>query len=500
MKQINSDKKKRSLTQKIGLFLGPILFLVFIFLSSSSQQNPAVFKMAGIALLMATWWITEAIPIAITALIPIILFPLTGISSGKVIAPTYFNSIIFLFLGGFLIALAMEKWNLHKRIALNIISAFGGKPQLVVLGFMAASAFLSMWIANTATTLMMVPIALAIVYQIEKTYGEKESSTFVKALLLGVAYAASIGGIATLVGTPPNLAFVRIYEINFPQAPAITFGQWSLLALPISISSLVVAWLILTRVVFRFDKALKIDLNVVNKEKAKLPKMSFEEKCVAIVFSTLAVLWIFRSDLNFGFLSIPGWSNLLPYPKNIDDGTVAITMAFILFLIPSRSPSSTSSTILDINIFKKVPWHIIILFGGGFALAKGFKISGLSQFIGSQFSQADINNPLSLISTITGVITFLTELTSNTATTEMILPILAAVSESLKVDPLLLMIPATLAASFAFMMPVATPPNAIVFGSNRLKISDMVKAGILLNIVGIILISVFVYFLFPIIF
>ena len=475
--------------QRAGLILGILLFLVTM-LFDFEPGNPAVTRMAAVALLMATWWITEAIPLFATALLPLVLFPLLGIEDGSATAPIYFNSTIVLFLGGFMIALTMEKWNLHRRIALTIISAIGGGPSRIVLGFMVAAAFLSMWISNTATAVMMVPIGLAIVLAMEKDFGTEDTRPFSAGVMLAIGYACSVGGIATLVGTPPNLSLVRIFEITFPDAPTITFGQWILMALPISFVMLGTVWLLITRVFFRVPEHVTIEREVVDRQTEALGPVSFEEKAVLTVFALTALLWVFRLPLQFGFISIPGWSQLLPFPGLVDDGTVAITMAALLFLIPSRTPGASHPTLAGKDIVPRLPWNIVLLFGGGFALAHGFQATGLSSLIGGHFTGLAGAPPLLVIVSICLTLTFLTELTSNAATTEMILPLLASVAVAANIHPLMLMIPATLSASCAFMLPVATPPNAIIFGSDRVRIPEMARIGVALNFTGVVVISV----------
>jgi sodium-dependent dicarboxylate transporter 2/3/5 len=490
--EVSSDA--RSTSQKIGLVLGPILFFLTLFLDLD-PANRAITHMAAVAILMATWWITDAIPLAATALLPLVLYPVLGIMKTRECAPTYVNSTIFLFIGGFMIGLTMEKWRLHKRIALWIIRRIGGGPTRIVLGFMVAAAFLSMWISNTATAIMMVPIAIAIILHLEEKFGRKECHGFTVALMLGIAYACSLGGIATLVGTPPNLSFARIFEISFPNAEPIAFGQWLVMAFPITVVLLTLVWLLLTRVFFRFGQSFKVDRDVVERGYAALGRMSFEERAVLAVFAITALGWVFRRDLVLGLLTVPGWSRLLPHADLIDDATVAIAMAMILFFIPTRTKDAGSRTVMGVDVFTKIPWHIVLLFGGGFALARGFRVTGLSETIGARFVGLEGTPPLVMISLVCGGLTFLTELTSNTATTEMILPILASVAVAMKANPLLLMIPATLSASCAFMMPVATPPNAIIFGSGRIRIAEMAKVGLAINLIGIIVISLVFLFL-----
>ncbi|MBI9091078.1 MAG: SLC13/DASS family transporter [Desulfobacterium sp.] len=482
------NMNKRSKLQTTGLVLGPVLFAL-VWMMNLDPEHPEVTRMAAVAVLMAVMWVTEAIPLAATSLFPIILYPLLGIMKGKTAAGVYFNSTIFLFMGGFLIALAMEKWNLHKRIALFTVKTIGGGPSRIIFGFMLASAFLSMWISNTATAVMMLPIGLSIILKMEEQFGEDTTKTFAIPLLLGIAYAASMGGAATLVGTPPNLVLSRTFEQLFPAAPPISFGTWMLMALPLTIVMIAIIWFLLTQVFYRTPAHVTIDPTVVEKEYKALGPISPEEKKVLMVFALTAFLWIFRKNLNLGFAVVPGWASMLPFPGLVDDGTVAIAMSMILFFLPVTRKESTSATILDSEVFTKLPWGIILLFGGGFALAKGFQLSGLSVFIGGKLQILEGTSPVVMITSICTTLTFLTELTSNTATTQMILPILSSMAVAMKINPLMLLIPATLSASCAFMMPIATPPNAIVFSSGRIRMFDMVKAGILINFIGILVIT-----------
>ena len=489
MEETSRMAAQKNRMQRIGLALGPVLFIVVIFLDLE-PGNPGVTRMAAVATLMATWWITEAIPLFATALLPLVLYPLLGIETGGGTAPIYFNSTIVLFLGGFMIALTMEKWNLHRRIALKIIRTIGGGPSRIVLGFMVAAAFLSMWVSNTATAIMMMPIGLAIILEMEKDFGEEDTHALSVGVMLGIAYACSVGGIATLVGTPPNLSLARIFQITFPDAPPLVFGQWMVMALPISIVMLVTAWLLITKVFFRVPEHVTVDQTVVEGQTKSLGPVAYEEKAVLVVFALTAFLWVFRLPLQLGVITIPGWSQLLPFPDLIDDGTVAIAMAGILFLIPTRTPGAVAPTLAGRDIIPRLPWNIVLLFGGGFALAYGFQVTGLSILIGNAFAGLAGVPPFILILMVCLSITFLTELTSNTATTEMVLPILASVAVATNVHPLLLMIPATLSTSCAFMMPVATPPNAIVFGSDRVRIPEMARIGLVLNLIGALVIAV----------
>lgn len=478
-----------SLRQRIGLVLGPALFILFIFAIDLDPANPAVSRTAAAAILVAVWWITEALPIPATSLLPLVLFPFLGVMKGKAVASNYMNSSIFLFMGGFLIALTIERWNLHRRIALAILNLLGDRPRRLILGFMIATAFLSMWISNTATTMMMLPIGIAVAIKVEEGSTDPVFRTrFPLALMLAIAYSASIGGIGTLIGTPPNLAFSRIYAISFKDAPPITFADWLLMALPLVIIFLGVSWFMLVRVLVPVaNKGFAGGRELIRKEYDDLGPISTPERRTAIIFALVALLWITRSNIDLGSIMIPGWSNLLGLKGLVDDGTVAIGVGVLLFIIPSGTGSG--KFLLNWDTAVKLPWGILLLFGGGFALANGFMESGLSEWIGTRLSVIADVSPVLMVAGTSALLTFLTELTSNTGTTEMILPVLAALSVAMNIHPLLLMLPATMSASCAFMLPVATPPNAIVFGSGRVPIARMAAVGIVLNLIGIVLIT-----------
>jgi len=485
-------KTKSSRLQQIALVTAPVISLLIILFADLDPENRKVTYTFAIAFLMAAWWITEAIPLAATALIPVALFPLFGVVDGKTISAMYFNHLIFLFIGGFLMAFAMERWNLHRRIALKILILFGISPGRILLGFMLATSFLSMWMSNTATAMMMVPIALSIIFKLEESLGKEKTEKYNIGLLLGIAYSASIGGITTLVGTPPNLSFARIVSIIFPEMAEISFADWFLFAAPVTVLLFIAAWVLLYFMYRPRESWENLQLNDFKNEYLALGKPKFEEKIVFTLFVILAFLWIFRSGFNIQSFVIPGWSGLFKNPSFINDGTVAIFIALLLFMIPSKTDKG--ERIMNWETAKKIPWGIVLLFGGGFALAKGFVDSGLSMWFGEQLAGLANVQPIVLTLANVTMMSLLTELTSNVATTEMILPILAGLSVTIKMNPLLLMIPATLAASLAFMLPVATPPNAIVFGTNRLHIKDMVKTGILLNLCGIIIATLVMYF------
>ncbi len=490
------DEKKIS-KFRWGLFLlAPLIALFFIlFPESLDPDKPVIAYAAGIAILMSIWWMTEIVPLAVTALLPVALFPLLGIMNGKAVATTYFNHLIFLFIGGFLIALAMERWRLHRRIALKLLLTVGMSPARILLAFMLTSAFLSMWISNTATTMMMLPILLSIISKLEEINSKEDVQWMGKGLLLSIAYAASIGGIATLIGTPPNLSFVRIFKIYFPDGPDISFAQWMIFAFPLSMILLFIAYFYLYLIFIKGTKAnfKNVGKSIIQEEYQKLGKMNYEEKWVLSLFVALALLWLFRKPIFISNFTIPGWSAMFSNPKWITDGNVAIFIGILLFLIPTKNKRK-GNFLMDWKTAERIPWGIILLFGGGFALASGFKESGLSSYIGETLTGLRDIHPIIILLLITATITFLTELTSNTATVETFLPILAAMALAININPLFLMIPATIAGSFAFMLPVATPPNAIVFGSKKLEVKDMMRSGLWLNLIGIIILTIVAYF------
>jgi sodium-dependent dicarboxylate transporter 2/3/5 len=491
-----TQAKSGDIVKNAILIVVPILCGLFILFFDLSPGHREITYTAAIALLMAIWWITEAIPLAATSLLPLILFPIFGIMDGKAVSSEYINNVIFIFIGGFLVALAMERWNLHKRLALRILKLLGVQPRFILLGFMSATAFISMWISNTATAMMMVPIGIAVVSNLEEILGIEKVRKFAIAIFLGIAYSASLGGIATLIGTPPNLVFVKIFNTFFPKAPVISFAQWFFFALPVSVVFLFIVWGLLS-LMFCPRKGLGLDEQIFSDQYKALGPISFEEKIVLVDFFILVLLWIFRADINIGSFTIPGWSNLFPYPEFFDDGTVGITMAFILFLIPTRNRNGSNGgrRILTWKTASGLPWDIVLLFGGGFALASGFTTSGLSAWLGKQLEGLGSLPPILVVACICFLITFLTELTSNTATAQILLPILATLAVSIRVNPLLLMIPGTISASLGFMLPVGTPPNAIVFGTKRVRIADMVRVGLILDIIGIIIVTLAIFLL-----
>jgi len=484
----NPNKRTYQPAQLYGLILGPVLFLLTLLFFSPEGLSTEGKAILASTIWVAVWWMTEAVPIPVTSLLPIILFPLTGGLDLKTTTSSYGDGTIFLFMGGFMIALAMEKWDLHKRIALYIISVIGTNTDRIVLGFMVATGFLSMWISNTATAMMMVPIALAIIYQVSEALKNdtsidtsKENFGFGKALMLGIAYSASLGGIATLIGTPPNTllagAIKKMYDID------LSFAQWMLFGVPIAWIFILITWFYLVKVAFPLKlKQLPGGQEVIQSQKKELGPTSFEEKAVFVIFLLAALAWITRTFV------------LKHINENIDDTIIAITAAILLFIIPAKNKKGA---LLDWETAVKLPWGILLLFGGGLAIAAGFVKSGLSEWIGNQLTALQGVNLLIVIVAVTTLVIFLTEITSNTATASMMYPIMASLAIALGVHPYSLMIAAGVAASCAFMLPVATPPNAVVFGSGYLRIQEMAKAGFALNILGIILVSLFIYFLLP---
>ena len=527
---------------RVGLWLGPLVFLLMLAFVELDPGNPLVTRMAAVILWMAIWWMTEAIPLAATALLPIPLFPFLGIMRGREVgagsrvdlsaasiqdgfsardfdvvfpnvASQYMDWIILLFMGGFIIAVAVEKWNLHKRIALNILRVVGGQPHRLVLGFMLATGFLSMWLSNTATALMMMPMGMSLILLYEELNAEllkqgqvidRRAENFGLTLLLGIAYSASIGGFATLIGTPPNGVLATQLPQLFPEAPDLTFSTWMIFALPMSGVYMILAWLLLTRLVFPLPSTTPFTgRDFIQNELRKLGPMSVEERRVLSIFVSFALLLMTRKERLFGAdVDIFGWSyyldNLLrsvgstPVGSLIDDGTVSVGMALTLFMIPAGK--AIGGKLLSWDDAKKIPWGILLLFGGGLAIAKGFTTSGLSDYIASQL-QIWLGNasPFVIVVSTVGIITGLTEVASNTATISLSLPIMASLSQAIEAHPLLLLIPTTVAASCAFMLPVSTPPNAIVYGSGRIPIMKMVIAGIWLDILSVVLLTGFVY-------
>jgi sodium-dependent dicarboxylate transporter 2/3/5 len=443
----------------------------------------AAFHVFACTAWIAIWWITEAIPIAVTALLPIILFPLTGALDLESTTSSFGHKYVFLYLGGFMLAIAIEKWNLHKRIALHIIKLIGTDIKTIILGFMVATAFLSMWISNTATSVMMLPIGMAVISQFKGNAGEykKDVSKFSKGLMLAIAYSASIGGFATLIGTPPNLVLAGILEETY--GVKISFLQWFQFGLPLSVLLLFICWKYLTVIAFKFKiKELPGGKQQIKEMIHKLGKISFEEKSVLWVFVLTAAAWISRSFLEKWIIGL-------------DDTIIAMVAGVMLFILPAKDKSKR---LIYWKECKDLPWGIILLFGGGLALAKGFAETGLAEWIALQLTSMQGLSLILLILVLVASVNFLTEITSNLATTAMLLPVLAPMALAFDLHPYMIMVSVTISASCAFMLPVATPPNAVVFGSGYLRIPDMMRSGIWMNLISIIIVTIFTYLLLPI--
>ncbi|MCL4127476.1 UNVERIFIED_CONTAM: hypothetical protein GTU68_043158 [Idotea baltica] len=469
----------------IGLVSGPLAFIaILLFFHPEGLSDTANAVLASVAW-VAIWWITEAISIAVTAMLPIVLFPLSGGLDLSQTTAAYGHKYIFLYVGGFILAIAIEKWNLHRRIALSIIKIVGTNVINIILGFMIATAFLSMWISNTAATVMILPMGMAIISQLNDNPNtiEDENKIFGKALMLAIAYSASIGGMATLIGTPTNLVLAGVVQTTFGED--ITFSQWFVFGFPITLILLFICWKYLTKFAFKFkQKEFPGGRDEINNQFKALGKLSFEEKVVLAVFTCTALAWITRSFL---------LQKIIPA---IDDTIISVSFAILLFLLPA---SKKGEKIITWEDAVKLPWGIVLLFGGGMALALGFESSGLALWIGNKLIVLETVPFIILLLILIMVVNFLTEITSNIATTAMLLPVLISLAPTLGVHPYYLMIGATVAASCAFMLPVATPPNAVVFASGYLKIKDMVRNGIWMNIVSILLLTLFIYFVLPLI-
>lgn len=468
-------------------FIGPLLGIGIDILLQSNGVDPSIAHMALIVFWMAVWWITEVVPIAITSMLPVLLFPLFGIMSTQEVAPKYMHHVLWLFIGGFMVAFAMQKWDLHRRIALKIILLTGSHISGVLLGMMLSTWFLSMWMSNTATTMMMLPTALAVLSKLKKSCPDSVAKLAV-GLLLGIAYSASIGGIATIIGTPPNLIFLSQFQTLFPHEIPPSFLEWFLRMLPLSIMMLALAFYVIRKMYFSKVELPKGEFELFRKEYAEMGKMKYEEKWVAGLFSLMALLWFTRAPLDLGILVIPGWSNLFSDPSYFKDGTVAVLIATLFFLIPS---GEHKGKLLQWEDVKQLPLEVILLFGGGFALAAGFQESGLSEWVAGQVEFIGTAPAFISIITVCLCLTFLTEMTSNMATTQLFLPLLAAIAVGAGIAPELLMIPATVSASFAFMLPVATAPNTIIFASGYIQVKDMARTGIYLNIIGALITAIY---------
>lgn len=447
--------------------------------------------MAGVGLWMCIWWFSEAIDLAVTAFIPVLVLPILGIADVKTTAQQYSDSIIFLFIGGFMLAFAIEKWHLHKRIALKILSFLGSNPRTILFGLMLSTYLISNWISNTATTMMLFSAVLALIHETKAYINEGHKKQFAAALLLGLAFSATIGGMATPVGTPPNMYFFKAYHQAFPESNNLNFMQWSKIGYPVSFLFLVVCYVVLSVYFLKKTMTLAIDKQYFKEQYHKLGRFSTEEKWVLSILISCILLWFTRADIDFGAFQYKGWVNLFPKTKFIDDSLVAMLAALALFLIPSRQ--NRGEGLLVWEDAKKLRYDIILMFGSGFALAYGFEVSGLSSWLAQSLAVLKGVPVFFIILGICVVVTIISEFASNIASIQLAIPVMMALQKELNVEPLLLMIPATFAASLGFMLPVATAANTIVFGTREIHIKDMFKVGIVLDILGILIITVICY-------
>lgn len=441
--------------------------------------------MAAIAVWIAWWWMSEAVAISATALLPFVLIPLAGIADPQTIALQYMDQAIFLFLGGFLISIAIEKWGLHKRLSLGVLAALGTSRMKVLAGVMLVTYFASMWISNTATVLMLLPAVLGVVKHMGEE-DEEHTKKFSSGLMIALAYSATIGGMATLVGTPTNTIFYSYYNKNI-QPDYLNFTNWFVIGFPISIVLLLVVFFVLLYMFVGLKKQ-PLDRKYFVEQYRTLGRMASEEKIITIVFALTAILWFTRADIDFGAFTFKGWGDLVGGNPRVHDSTVSIIMGALLFLIPSKADKG--NTLLTTDDFKKVPYSVLLLFGSGFALAKGFELSGLSAWMAGHLSTIGNLHPLLIITTIVAVVCIISEFASNVASIQLALPILASLCASTGIAPLEIMLPATLAASLGFMLPVATAPNTIVYGSGYIKTQHMMRAGFWADFFGILIISV----------
>lgn len=472
------DTDSSALRKRIGLTLGVLLFGGLLLAPTPAELDPAAWRTAAVGLLMAAWWITEALPIAATALVPLVLFPVLGVTGIQESAAPYANPLIFLFLGGFILAQAMQTWWLHRRIALGIVWSVGTRPTSIIVGFILASAFLSMWVSNTATALMMLPIGLSIVelaHDRLRDRGEEVPAHFGLVVVLCIAYACNIGGMGTLIGTPPNALLAGFVSESY--GVEVGFAQWMSVGLPLVVVALPVMYWVLTWVYPVELEHLPGGEEIIGEEREQLGPISTAEIRVALIFGCTAVLWITRPLLS---AVVPGLS----------DAGIAIGAGLTLFLVPA---GTEKRALLTWDEAEDLPWGVLILFGGGLSLANAIDETGLAAWIGNGVEALEGWPILLVVVSAVALVVFLTEITSNTATTAAFLPILGAVAIGLGENPLLLAIPAALAASCAFMLPVATPPNAIVYGSGLFSIPQMSRVGLWLNLLFIVIVPLLAY-------
>lgn len=473
---------------RAGLVLGPLLFLLLL-LWPGLGLEPVQRRVAAVAAWTACWWLTSAQPVGATSLLPAALLPLLGAMDAKTVAPFYMDDLVLLFLGAFLLTRGLERWNVHRRIALFVLERVGTGPRRLVLGMMCATAGVSMFVNNTSTTLLMLPIALALLASFEGQTSER--TAFARALLLGVAYSASVGGIGTPVGTAPNQIFLGQFRERYPEAEELSFVQWTLAWLPVVILYLPIGWLLLTRVLFRVPADMGRGREVIAAERRALGPWGPGETRMAALFGLTALLWLTRADLELGAVRFEGWGDLLKGELErtpVSDATVAVLLALVAFLLPSGV--ERGQPLLDWSTARTLPWDVLLLFGGGFALAGAFKASGLDALIGGLLAPWIVGRPdWQVVLGIVLLVTALSELASNVATTQVMLPIVAQAAVAAGISPLLTMVPATIAASNGFMLPVATPPNAIVFATGEIPSPTMARVGLVFDLLLAVLVT-----------
>lgn len=473
----------------IGLFGGILAFIIILFLPNPEGLSQQGKYTAAIVALMSIWWITEAIPVYVTAFVPLVAFPLLKILTPAETASHYGHNYALMFLAVFFLAKAIEIQQLHKRIALSIINVFGTDRKRIVFSTMIATALISFWISNVTTALMMIPIGMAIVSKDEETGGGEKSKGFAAALMLAIAYTSTLGGLGTLIATPTNMIFVGIYEKLFPDAPHITFLMWLKIGLPVVVCFLPIMWYFLVRY-FKVGGSLGGNLSVIKDELTALGKISVGERRVMYVAALMILCWVWKEDQVLGSFTIPGWVGLVGLKGFVHDSTIAVAGALILFAMPDGK----EGRLITWKQASQVPWGVVLIVGGGYALAAGFVSSGLANWLGGQLAFINGLSPFLILAFVIAFVTVLTEFNSNTATANMVLPVLASTAVAASINPLMLMLPATFACTSAFMMPAATGPNTVVLGSERVTVSQMMKAGFWLNMISLVLLTLIFYF------
>jgi sodium-dependent dicarboxylate transporter 2/3/5 len=489
---VSDPRQAQARLARFGRWAGPLAFLALLAapalgldLGLSDAQRLTAAALAWTAL----WWLTEAVPIGAASLLPAVLLPATGVLGAREVAAAYMNDLILLFLGAFFLAFLLERWGLHRRLALEVAGRVGARPRRLVLGFILAATLLSMWLNNTACALMLMPIADAVVAAVDPPESGRRHTPFAAALLLGMAYACNVGGMLTPVGTAPNQVLLGQLQARFPERPEIGFHEWMLATLPIGLLFVPLCWWLLTRFALRVDGDSLAGAQVLEQQRRALGRLRPGERRAAWVFAAAVFGWVFRSDLELGLFTLPGWERLLPEPRpEISNSTVALALALLCFVLPSGE--ARGGALLDWETARKVPLDVLLLLGGGFALAEGIQTAGLDSLMAQALTPLLEDLPRWLaLALLVMLISALTEVTSNVATTQVLLPVLAGVAAATGDDPVLWMLPATLAASCAFMLPVGTPPNAIVITTGRLQVVTMARVGLWMNLLMLLVIA-----------